>query len=97
MLFAPLEEPEYRRLLDRWSRELEEKLWQRRSVRMKVEPEVSNTILAENPATPDALRRSFLRSVENLVASDMLKGKLKSGESYRLVLEGDRFKVRKGD
>ncbi len=97
VLFAPLEEPEYRRLLDRWSRELEEKLWQRRSVRMKVEPEVSNTILAENPATPDALRRSFLRSVENLVASDMLKGKLKSGESYRLVLEGDRFKVRKGD
>lgn len=97
VLFAPLEEPEYRRLLDRWSRELEEKLWQRRSVRMKVDPEVSKTILAENPSTPDALRRSFLRSVENLVASDMLKGKLKSGESYRLVLEGDRFKVSKGD
>lgn len=97
VMFAPLEEPEYRRLLDRWSRELEEKLWQRRSVRMKVEQEVSNVILAENHSTPDSLRRSFLRSVENLVASDMLKGKLKSGESYRLLLEGERFRVKKGE
>ncbi len=97
VMFAPLEEPEYRRLLDRWSRELEEKLWQRRSVRMKVEQEVSNIILAENHSTPDSLRRSFLRSVENLVASNMLKGKLKSGESYRLLLEGDRFRVKKGE
>ena len=97
VMFAPLEEPEYRRLLDRWSRELEEKLWQRRSVRMKVEQQVSDAILSENHSTPDSLRRSFLRSVENLVASEMLQGKLRSGESYRLSLDGERFRVRKGE
>jgi ATP-dependent Clp protease ATP-binding subunit ClpC len=97
VMFAPLEEPEYRRLLDRWSRELEEKLWQRRSLRVQVSSTVSDSILAENHGTPDALRRSFLRSVENLVATAMLRGKLKSGEHYRLEKDGERFRVLKVD
>lgn len=97
VMFAPLEEPEYRRLLSRWARELEEKLWQRRSVRMKVSEQVTNSILAESHSTPDSLRRSFLRSVENLVASSMLKGRLKSSESYRLEMEEGRIRVKKGE
>lgn len=95
VMFAPLEEPEYRRLLDRWSRELEDKLWQRRSLRVKVSASVGETILAENHGTPDALRRAFLRSVENLVATDMLRGRLKPGESYLLEHDGEQFRVRK--
>lgn len=97
VMFAPLEEPEYRLLLERWSRELEEKLWQRRSLRVKVSSSVCNAILAENHGTPDALRRSFLRSVENMIATDMLRGRLKAGESYHLEQDGDRFRVKKAD
>lgn len=95
IVFSPLEEPEFRQLLERWSRELEEKLWQRRSLRLVVTPEINEAILAESHTTPDSLRRSFLRSVENRLAAEMLQGRLKVGESYSLeVSEGD-FKLSK--
>lgn len=84
IIFCPLEEPEFRQLMERWSRELEEKLWQRRSLRLEVSPEITAKILAESHSTPDSLRRSFLRMVENRLAADMLGGRLKAGESYRL-------------
>ena len=84
IIFCPLEEPEFRQLLERWSRELEEKLWQRRSLRLEVSPEITAKILAESHSTPDSLRRSFLRMVENSLAAEKLGGRLKAGESYRL-------------
>ncbi len=93
ILFCPLEEAEYRELLDRWSRELEDKLWQRRSLRVTLSPKITNAILAESHTTPDSLRRSFLRCVENRLAAEMLDGRLKVGESYQLEVAGNGFKV----
>jgi len=87
IVFCPLEEPEFRQLLDRWSRELEDKLWQRRSLKVRVDDEITETILAETHSTPDSLRRSFLRTVENRMAAEMLDGRLKPGESYFLTLK----------
>lgn len=84
IVFSPLEEPEFRLLLERWSRELEDKLLQRRSLKVEVAPEVTKVILSESHSTPDSLRRSFLRSVENRLAAEMLNGRLKVGECYRL-------------
>ena len=84
IVFYPLEDPEFRQLLDRWSRELEDKLWQRRSLKVEVTEQITRAILSESHSTPDALRRSFLRIVENRLAAEMLNGRLKVGESYRL-------------
>lgn len=97
VIFAPLEAPEYRRLIARWSRELEDKLWQRRSLKVSLPPCIGEVILEDNHSTPDALRRSFLRLVENMIASQMLKGSLRSGESYTVYQEGDRFALKKLD
>jgi ATP-dependent Clp protease ATP-binding subunit ClpA len=93
ILFCPLEEPEFRQLLERWSRELEDKLWQRRSLRVEVSTEITESILAESHTTPDSLRRSFLRCVENRLAAEMLSGRLKAGESYKLEVTNDVFRV----
>lgn len=93
ILFAPLEEPEYRELVDRWCRELEDKLWQRRSLKLEVCAEVTEVLLTENHPTADSLRRSFLRSVENRLATEMLEGKLKAGSRYRLVSGESGFEV----
>ena len=89
IIFCPLEEPEFRQLLERWSRELEDKVWQRRSLSVEVSPEVTEAILAESHPTPDALRRAFLRKVENRLAAGMLNGKVKAGDSYRLDVAGE--------
>lgn len=93
IIFCPLEEPEFRQLLERWSRELEDKLWQRRSLKLEVASEITESILAESHPTPDALRRSFLRTVENRLAAEMLNGRLKSGESYRLESDDGGFRL----
>ena len=82
ILFSPLEDAELRLLLNRWSEELEAKLWQRRSLKIRVSPCVIDDILADPHSTPDSLRRSFLRSVENRLAEEMLDGRFKVGESY---------------
>ena len=84
IVFYPLEEPEFRQLLERWSRELEDKLWQRRSLKVEVTEQITRAILSESHSTPDARRRSFLRIVENRLAAEMLNGRLKPGDSYRL-------------
>lgn len=90
IIFCPLEEPEFRQLLDRWSRELEDKLWQRRSLRLEVSEEIAEVIMGESHYTPDSLRRSFLRTVENRLASEMLSGRIRAGESYRFeVVDGE--------
>ena len=95
ILFCPLEEPEFRELLDRWSRELEEKLWQRRSIRVELTNDVTELILAESHLTPDSLRRSFVRSVENHLADEMLKSRLKTGETYRFIAEDGKLVLSK--
>lgn len=95
VFFVPLEGSEYSYLLERWNKELEEKLWQRRSLRVKVSLAVGEALLAENHPTPDSLRRSFLRSVENLFASEMLKGTIKPGDLYTLDVVDGTFRIQK--
>ena len=97
VLFAPLDDPEYRQLVARWSRELEEKLWQRRSIRLRIGPEVIALLLAESHSTADSLRRSFVRSVENRIATEMLKSRVKSGESYVLASTADGVRLQKDE
>jgi ATP-dependent Clp protease ATP-binding subunit ClpC len=91
IIFCPLDEAEFRQLLDRWSRELEDKMWQRRSLSVEVAANVHKAILAESHPTPDALRRAFLRKVENKLAADMLNGRIKAGESYLLDAQDDEI------
>lgn len=96
VVFCPLEEPEFRQLLERWSRELEDKLWERRSLRLEVSEQINHAILSESHSTPDALRRSFLRNVENRLAADMLGGRLRAGESYLFDTNDDgEFVIKK--
>lgn len=95
IIFCPLEDPEFRQLLERWSRELEDKLWQRRSLRVQVSPDVTEAILAESHPTPDALRRAFYRKVENRLAREMLNGRIKAGESYEMKAEGEAIVLAK--
>lgn len=93
IVFCPLEEPEFRLLLERWSRELEDKLWQRRSIKLEVAREITDEILLESHSTPDSLRRSFLRLVENKLAAEMLGGRLRVGESYRMQVGDNGFVI----
>ena len=97
VIFAPLEDPEYRELVERWARELESKLWQRRSLRVEVTTSATDKLLEQNFTTADSLRRSFLRSIENVLAEKMLLGRMKSGETYRLeVQSGEMVLTKKG-